>query len=152
MLESISERSVDELTERPSPEQSDADTVHTTAFRIGRLLYGGILAMMAVDGIRNADERAQYAESKGVPFPQLATLGSHVLLLGGAVGVSLWRAPKLAASAVAAFFFGVTPAMHDFWTVDDPDQKQQQTTHFLKNAALLGTALSLIGIAESEDT
>lgn len=86
--------------------------------------------MMAVDGLRNADGRAEYAASKNVPMPELAT---NALFLGG-VGVSLWRAPALAASTVATFSLGVTPAMHDFWTVDDPRQRQQETTHFRKNA------------------
>ncbi|WP_408958302.1 DoxX family membrane protein [Natrinema sp. 74] len=122
----------------------------STAFLVGRLLYGGILTMMAVDGLRNADERAEYAAAKNVPMPELATNASHALLLGGGIGITLWRAPALAASAVATFFLGVTPAMHDFWTVDDPEQRQQQLTHFLKNVALLGTALALLGLAEGE--
>lgn len=153
MLESLRQRSIDEPTEQsPTTDQPNSKAAsETTAFRIGRLTYGGILTMMAVNGLQNAEESAQYAEAKNIPMPKFATIISHVLLLVGGVGISLWRAPALAASAVATFFLGVTPAMHDFWAVDDPEQKQQQMTHFLKNAALLGTALLLLGLAEAEE-
>lgn len=154
MLETLKQSSANEPTAKSSTAggRSDAESgLETLPFLMGRLLYGGILTMMAVDGLRNADERAQYAESKNVPMPKLATNASHVVLLAGGVGISLWRAPALAASAVATFFMGVTPAMHDFWAVDDPDQKQQQMTHFLKNVALLGTALVLLGLAEGAE-
>ena len=152
MLEQLRQHSDDESTEQPATtERQGSNAAETTAFRLGRLAYGGILAMMAVDGIQNADERAEYAAAKGVPMPKAATIGSHALLLVGGLGISLWRAPALAASAAATFFLGITPAMHDFWTIDDPEQKQQQQIHFLKNTALLGTALVLLGVAESED-
>lgn len=122
----------------------------STAFRLGRLLYGGILAMMAVDGLRNAEGRAQYAESKGVPMPEVSNKAAHGLLLFGGVGVSVWRLPRLAALAVATFFLGVTPMMHDFWAVEDPEAAQQEQINFLKNGALLGAALALFGIASRD--
>lgn len=150
MLESHHRRSTTDPDEQSTPTTRRPDTTvvtETTPFRIGRLVYGGILAMMAVDGLRNAGERARAAAANGVPMPRLATNLSHGLLLAGGVGISLWRAPALAASAVATFLLGVTPTMHDFWNADDPKQKQEQTTHFLKNAALLGTALVLLGVA-----
>jgi hypothetical protein len=73
-------------------------------------------------------------------------------LLIGSVGIVVWRGPILATSAVVTFFLGVTPPMHNFWAVDDPEQKQQEMFHFLKNTALLGTALLLLGIARREDS
>jgi uncharacterized membrane protein YphA (DoxX/SURF4 family) len=134
---------------RNSAEQS-VTTTTSTAFRLGRLLYGGVLATMAADGLRNAEERAQYAEAKGVPMPALSNKLAHYMLLFGGVGVSLWRLPRLAGAAIAAFFLGVTPMMHDFWAFDDPEEAQQQQINFLKNTALFGTALALIGVADSE--
>lgn len=120
-------------------------------FRLGRVVYGGILALTAVDGLRNSEQRTRYAAAKNVPMPKYANVVSHALLLGGAVGISLWRAPRLATSAVAVFLAGVTPTMHDFWAVDEPERKQQETFHFLKNAALLGTALLLLGVARRNE-
>ncbi|WP_277542797.1 DoxX family protein [Haloarcula laminariae] len=133
--------------------QSDTDgpsDQSSRSFRLGRLLYGGVLAVMAVDGLRNAESRAQYAEAKGVPMPEVSNKAAHGLLLFGGVGVSLWRLPRLAALAVATFFLGVTPMMHDFWAADEPEEAQQQQIQFLKNTALFGTALALLGVASRE--
>ncbi|WP_262180042.1 DoxX family protein [Haloarcula laminariae] len=133
--------------------QSDTDgpsDQSSSSFRLGRLLYGGVLAVMAVDGLRNAESRAQYAEAKGVPMPEVSNKAAHGLLLFGGVGVSLWRLPRLAALAVATFFLGVTPMMHDFWAADEPEEAQQQQIQFLKNTALFGTALALLGVASRE--
>ncbi|RBI59834.1 DoxX family protein [halophilic archaeon] len=135
----------------PDMETDTQDVTKTALFRLGRLVYGGILTMMAVDGLRNVEERAQYAEAKDVPVPKFATMTSHWVLLVGGIGISLWRFPALAASAIVTFFLTVTPEMHDFWNIDDPEQKQQQMIHFLKNMALLGTALILLGLAEHEE-
>lgn len=38
--------------------------------------------------------------------------------------------------------------MHDFWTQEDPNRKMQEMIHFSKNIALLGSALTLMGIEE----
>lgn len=154
MLEQLRQPSASESAEQSTVTDGETETrpvTQTLPFRLGRLAYGGILAFMAVDGLRNAEERAEYAATKNVPMPEFATVASHWMLLLGGTGVSLWRYPALAASAVVTFFLGVTPAMHDFWTPDDPEQKQQQLTHFLKNVGLLGTALVLLGVAEQED-
>lgn len=139
------------MTDQPAArDPAETSSSPSTTFCLGRLLYGGILAMMAVDGLRNAEGRAQYAESKGVPMPERSNKIAHYLLLSGGVGVALWRLPRLASAAVATFFLGVTPMMHDFWAHDDPETAQQEQINFLKNTALFGTALALFGIAGRE--
>ena len=120
--------------------------VETPLFRLGRALFGGVLAFMALDNLRNLDERIGYAQSKGAPRPDVTVPGVSAGLLLGSLGLVLWRLPSLAAAAVASFFVGVTPVMHDFWEVEDPEQKQQQVINFMKNAALLGAALAFIGL------
>ncbi|WP_324665255.1 DoxX family protein [Haloarcula sediminis] len=138
------------MSDLSDTDDSAAQSSNTsTAFRLGRLLYGGVLTVMAVDGLRNAEARAQYAEAKGVPMPAASNKAAHGLLLFGGIGVSLWRLPRLAALAVATFFLGVTPMMHDFWAAED-DEAQQEQINFLKNTALFGTALALLGVASRE--
>ena len=36
--------------------------------------------------------------------------------------------------------------MYDFWSVGDPEQRQQEMTDFLKNVALVGGALVLLAV------
>jgi len=110
-------------------------------FRLGRALFGSVLAFMAVDNLRDLEARLQYAESKGAPKPDVTVPAASTGLLLGGVGVTVWRVPRLAGAAIATFYASVTPVMHDFWNSDDPDERQQELLHFLKNSALLGTGL-----------
>ncbi|WP_266080091.1 DoxX family protein [Haladaptatus caseinilyticus] len=134
-------------------EQTDDTTgtavSETTAFRVARLLYGGVLVLTAISGLRNIDAQAGYAESKGIPLPEESVVSSHGLLLLGGIGISIWRLPALAASAVVAFFVGVTPTIHDYWA-HDGQERQNERNHFLKNAALAGAALAFLGVGEKK--
>ena len=38
--------------------------------------------------------------------------------------------------------------MHDFWRIEDPQQRMHETINFTKNLALLGGALALLGVDE----
>ena len=111
---------------------------------LGRVTYGSILLSMALNGFTNTDEQVEYAASKGVPMPDTLVPLSHGLLLFGSLGVILGVFRRLSVGAIALFFVGVTPMMHDFWAVEDEDQRQTQMIHFMKNTALLGAALSFL--------
>ena len=50
--------------------------------------------------------------------------------------------------AIMAFLAGTSPLMHDFWRAEDPNQKQNDAVHFMKNMALLGAAMALMGVEE----
>nr|WP_226013187.1 DoxX family membrane protein [Halomicrobium salinisoli] len=119
----------------------------TTTFRLARLLFGSVLAFTAIDNLRNLEGRIQYAGSKGAPRPEQTVPAMSASLLLGAVGVLLWKLPTLALGAVISFLVGVTPVMHDFWSIDDPEQRQQEQVQFLKNTALLGAALAFLRVA-----
>jgi hypothetical protein len=43
---------------------------------------------------------------------------------------------------------GVSPLIHDFWNVEDPQQRQNDMANFSKNIALAGAALALAGVDE----
>jgi uncharacterized membrane protein YphA (DoxX/SURF4 family) len=107
---------------------------------LGRLLFASGLAVLALRNLTNLDGRIDYAAYKGVPFPEKLVPASSGLLLGGSLGIGLWKLPKLSAAGVATFFLGVTPVMHDFWAVDD-DSRDEELTSFLQNVTLLGAAL-----------
>lgn len=138
-------------TDQPSTARwSERELTDTTLFRIGRGLFGGLLAFMAVDNFRTLDETIGYAESKGAPMPRTTVPAVSSSLLVGSLGLALWRAPVVAASAVAAFFATITPVMHDFWAIDDAERRQQQQIHFLKNLALLGASLVFAALGRRE--
>lgn len=131
--------------------EAERSTTGSSVFKLGRVLYGGIIAFMAVDNLRNLEERIGYADSMGAPMASLSVPAISSSLLVGGLGLILWRAPVAAASAVAAFFLSTTPIMHDFWNAEDPEQKQQEMFQFLKNSALLGAALAFLGLGRQNE-
>ncbi|MFP4632135.1 MAG: DoxX family protein [Halobacteriales archaeon] len=114
---------------------------------VGRLLFGGVLAFTGLNHFMDADNMAEYADAKGVPAPKLAVLGSGAMLVAGGLSLVVGAYPGVGALLMVVFFVGVTPKMHDFWNVDDPEQRQNEMTHFLKNVAMLGGALAFLALA-----
>ncbi|WP_049936957.1 DoxX family membrane protein [Haloplanus natans] len=128
---------------------SDDETDDGTPPLLGRLLFASGLAVLALRNLTNLDGRIDYAEYKGVPFPETLVPASSGLLLGGSLGIGLWKLPRLSAASVATFFLGVTPVMHDFWAVD-ADARDEELTSFLQNVTLLGAALVFLKRAAKE--
>jgi uncharacterized membrane protein YphA (DoxX/SURF4 family) len=123
------------------------ETTSAVAFLAGRVLFGGVLAFMGLNHFLQADQMAGYAEMKGAPAPRLSVYASGALLIAGGLSVVLGVAPLLGAAALAGFLVVATPLFHDFWSVEDPEQQQQEMTDFLKNVALVGGALVLLAVS-----
>lgn len=111
---------------------------------IGRLLFGGSLAALAFGNFKEIEAMIGYAESKDVPEADRLVPFSSGMLAFGSLAIVLWRVPRLAAGAIAAFLVGVTPLMHDFWTMEG-QERDTEMANFLQNVALLGAALAFIG-------
>jgi len=127
----------------------DSETDGTT-FRLGRLVFGLGMALQASEDFRDMDDTVEYAESAGVPFPDLlAPLASGMMLVGG-LGVAFWRLPRVATGAVTSFLAVVTLTMHDFWNAD-PDDRDGERLAFFGNLAMFGGALAFLHEAYSGD-
>lgn len=118
------------------------------AFLLGRLIFGGFFLYNGIHHFQERKMMSQYVAAKGIPLPDAAVTATGALLVAGGTSILLGVKPKLGAMAVMAFLGGVSPLMHDFWSVDDPSQRQEQMIHFMKNIALLGGALALMGVEE----
>jgi uncharacterized membrane protein YphA (DoxX/SURF4 family) len=105
---------------------------------------------MGLNHFLDAESTTGYAEAKGLPAPRLAVFGSGGALLFGGLSVAAGVYPAIGAGALATFLLLATPTMHDFWNFDDPEQVQAEMTNFLKNVALLGTALGFLALAAVE--
>jgi uncharacterized membrane protein YphA (DoxX/SURF4 family) len=115
------------------------------AATIGRLLFGGYFVYNGINHFRNREMMSHYAGSKDVPSPETAVLGSGALLLAGGLSVISGVKPRAGLVLLATFLLGVTPVMHAFWSEEDAQQKANQQVHLLKNTALLGSVLMLMG-------
>ncbi len=117
-------------------------------FLLGRLIFGGFFLYNGINHFRNRKMMAQYAASKGVPLAEAAVVGSGVALTVGGASILAGVKPKWGSLALLGFFAGVSPIMHNFWTQQDPQQRQNEMIHFAKNMAMAGAALALLGVEE----
>lgn len=110
-------------------------------FVIGRVLFSAIFLMSGLNHFMQLDEMSQYAGSKGLPAPKLATALSGVALLLGGLSILFWKQVVIGAWLLAGFLLVAAFTMHDFWAVDDPQQQQAEMAQFMKNVALAGAAI-----------
>jgi uncharacterized membrane protein YphA (DoxX/SURF4 family) len=107
-------------------------------FLLGRLIFGGYFLYNGLNHFMSTDMLAAYAASAGVPMPTLAVLFTGVLMLVGGIAFLTGVWPKLGAASLGLFLVGVTPIMHAFWLVSDPQAQMAELGNFTKNMALLG--------------
>src|SRR6476646_6117383 len=117
-------------------------------FLIGRMLFGGFFLYNGINHLMQRKNMAAYTASKGVPKPEMAVTASAVPLIVGGTSMLLGLKPKLGAIAILGFLAGVSPVMHDFWHNEDPTERMNNMIAFMKNLALAGGALALMGIEE----
>jgi putative oxidoreductase len=115
-------------------------------FLFGRMLLGGFFTYYGVNHFLNLAAMTQYTAAKGVPFPELAVLVSGTLILVGGLSVLLGLWPQIGAASLGLFLIVVTPVMHNFWDISDPGQRMVELGNFMKNIALLGGVLLMMGV------
>ena len=117
-------------------------------FLIGRILFAllfvssGFMAHLGEGG----KQGREYARSLGAPSPNLLVPLSGVTIIVGGLMIALGIWADLGALLVIGFLLGITPIMHAFWKVDDPQMQQIQSAMFFKNVALLGAAVIIFYI------
>src|SRR5918995_4531823 len=97
-------------------------------FLIGRVLFAllfvssGFMAHLGPGG----REGREYARSLGAPAPDvLVPLSGGVIIAGGLmVALRLWA--DLGSLLIIRFLAGITPIMHAFWKIEDPQMKAIQ--------------------------
>jgi uncharacterized membrane protein YphA (DoxX/SURF4 family) len=119
------------------------DGSRTTLFGVGRLLFGLGLALQASEDFRDMEDTIEYAESAGVPLPELAAPFASGMMLTSGLGVALWRLPRVATGAAVTFLAVVTLNMHDFWNADE-DSRSGERLAFWGNLAMFGAALAFM--------
>ncbi|MBL9164153.1 MAG: DoxX family protein [Planctomycetaceae bacterium] len=111
----------------------------------GRVLLVGIFFMSAVGNkIPNFSQIAGYMASEGVPAPTVMLAGAIAFLIVGSVLIAVGYQARVGAALLLVFLVAATYFFHDFWTFDDPAERQQQTIQFMKNASLVGAMLFIM--------
>jgi putative oxidoreductase len=112
-------------------------------FLIGRVLFAllfissGFMAHLGEGGRAGRE----YARSLGAPSPDVLVPLSGIAIIAGGLMIALGIWADLGALLVIGFLASITPIMHAFWRIEDPQMRQLQSAMFFKNVALLGAAL-----------
>ena len=119
-------------------------------FLIGRILFSSIFIMSGgMNHLMNLDQSTQYAGMKGVPSPRISVIVSGIVLLLGGLAILVGWQVGIASIVLFLFLLVTNFFMHNFWTIDDPQQQQQEMTQFMKNLVIAGGCLILFWMAQT---
>ncbi len=113
-------------------------------FLIGRIIFGGYFIKNGINHFKNLGMMSGYAGSKGVPKPKHAVSISGLLLLLGGISMLLGLYPRIGIVCLLLFFIPVSIKMHDYWNIENQQEKMNQKINFEKNVALVGGLLMLL--------
>jgi putative oxidoreductase len=111
---------------------------------VGRILITAIFLISGYHKIIGFSAVAVMMGKMGMPLPELLLTGAIVFELGGGLMVLLGWHARWGALLLFVFTIPATLMFHNFWAVDAA-QYQNQFNHFLKNLAILGALVFIMG-------
>jgi len=106
---------------------------------LGRFLFALIFLLAGPSHF--SQQTIAFAASQGVPLAHFAVPASGILALLGGLSILLGYRVKFGAWLIVLFLLPATFIMHKFWGISDPVAAQTQMAMFMKNIALVGSAL-----------
>lgn len=119
-----------------------------TLFFLGRVLFGGYFVMASIMHFTKLEMMAQYAGSKHVPMPRLATIGTGIMILLGGLGIIVGAYVGYAVLLLSIFLIPTSFVMHNFWKETDQNMKMISMQMFLKNMVMFGAVLMMLAIPQ----
>lgn len=112
---------------------------------LGRGLLANMFIQNGFGAFLEPDSRAKKVEAAGLPQPRQSVILNGALMVLGGTMLAANIAPKLSAGVLAACLIPTTFVGHLYWKEENPAAKANQKIHFLKNLAMLGGLLVVIG-------
>jgi putative oxidoreductase len=117
-------------------------------FLAARIVLGAYYLFNALNHFTMHGMMSAYAASKGVPAPGLSVLVAGILLLIGGLSIITGYKPTIGVIALVVFLVPVTFFMHNFWAEQEQMMRLNQMVNFLKNIALLASAVMFLAIPQ----
>lgn len=106
---------------------------------LGRFLFALIFLLSGPSHF--SQQTIAFAASQGVPLAHVAVPASGILALLGGLSILLGYRVRFGASLIVLFLLPATFMMHKFWGISDPVAAHTQLAMFMKNIAMIGSAL-----------
>lgn len=117
---------------------------------IGRLALAWFFLSDAYMRLAGWTETIQWLQTKNIPSPAVVLFVALAAMILG--GLSLLFGFRTKAGALLLFIYAVgsTVLMHDYWTVEDVAARQADYQIFIRNIAIAGGLLLLLGIGPGQ--
>lgn len=112
---------------------------------VGRILIAFIFLQSGYDKIVNFSNTAALMASKGMPMPEVLLAPTIIILLAGGLMILVGWQARWGALALFLFLIPATLIFHPYWTFPAA-QQLNQFHHFVKNVALMGALLYIVGM------
>lgn len=112
----------------------------------GRILVALLFLVSGVGKLGASAAIAGVLASKGLPQPQLLVFAAASVEILGAIALIAGFRLREAAAVLIAFSLIATAIFHQFWTFEGMERVNQMN-HLLKNLAVVGGLILLIGAA-----
>ncbi|ANI89918.1 hypothetical protein A9P82_11845 [Arachidicoccus ginsenosidimutans] len=109
---------------------------------IGRILFSLLFIFASFANLLSGKANG-YAAAVGLPLPNVLVPLAGVVALVGALMILTGFKAKIGGWLIVIFLVPVTLVFHNFWSISDPQQKQEQILHFVTNVSLIGAALMI---------
>lgn len=119
-------------------------TCYKTCPLLGRVLLSAIFIMSGVHKVLKWNETSEQMTNEGMVWVPLFLVGAIVFEICGGLSVLLGSWARLGATMLILFLVPTTLIFHDFWTYGGQEQ-QTQMTHFMKNVAIMGGLMLVLG-------
>jgi len=122
----------------------------TVVRRIARPMLAAVFVSGGLDALLHPGGRAKIAAPLVTKLsgplnlpddPELMVRANGATMVVAGTMLGLGVLPRVAATVLAGALVPTTYTAHAFWTIQDPEVRALQRTHFLKNIGLLGGVL-----------
>jgi len=113
---------------------------------LGRVIFGGYFIFSGINHFVNLKMMTGYAQSKKAPMPQVSVIISGLMLLAGGISYIFNFHLMIGSGLLVLFLLSASIMMHNYWAVQDPQQKMGEMVNFLKNFALIGALLLMLSV------
>ena len=112
---------------------------------IGRVLFAFLFLQSGWHKIFGFEQNVRVMTGKGIPLPEVLLALTIILVIAGGLMILVGWYARWAALALFLWMIPATLLYHAFWTYE-PAQLFNQTNHFLKNFAIMGALLMIVGM------